>query len=200
MRITILGRGTLGSIVARAASDAGHAVQTFSSTDAAADVADAAAASDLVLLAVPFEAVAELDEALVRALAGKTVVDATNPLTADYGALTIGFSDSVGEQVATLLPGAHVVKAFNAVLAPNHAEASAFAGRPFVPVAGDDEGAKATAIEFAVSLGFDAVDAGPLRNARYVEPLAELMVQLAYFQGLGGGIAVGLLRRDATPA
>lgn len=195
MRITILGKGNVGSAIARRAAEAGHTVDTFSSADLADDIARSAQSSDLTVLAVPFDAVGKLDGAIVRALDGKIVVDSTNPLTADYGGLTVGFTSSAGEAVADALTNAQVVKAFNSVLAPNHAEASAFPVRPFVPVAGDDAQAKRQVIDFATSLGLDAVDAGPLLNARYIEPLAELLVQLAYFQGLGNGIAVGLVRK-----
>ncbi|MBE6484535.1 MAG: hypothetical protein E7Z96_07185 [Actinomycetaceae bacterium] len=110
--------------------------------------------------------------------------------------LTVGFDTSAGEQVAEQLPQSRVVKAFNSVLAPNHNPVAFEAGSVFVPVAGDDEAAVESVVDFAKSLGFDAVAAGPLKNARYTEPLAELLVQLAYGQGAGTGISVRLQRAN----
>lgn len=139
----------------------------------------------MVFLAVPYGQVRELAVAS-GGLEGKVVVDLTNPLTADYMGLTVGFSSSAAEQIAALVPSAAVVKAFNTVFPPFFALAvDRKATAPTILVAGDDEGAKQKVIAFAESLGFEAVDTGALSNARYIEPLAELGIQLAYGRGRG---------------
>jgi len=110
-------------------------------------------------------------------------------MAADFMSLTVGHTTSAGEQVAAALPGARVVKAFNTLFAST-------LGTPglFLPVASDDEAAKKTVLELGTQLGFDAVDAGPPTNARYLEPAVELLIQLAYGQGMGAGIGFTLAR------
>jgi predicted dinucleotide-binding enzyme len=197
MKVALLGTGTAGSALADRARAVGHDVTAFNTKDSAGSIAAAIGPVDLVALAIPFAAVSELDVTVRESLKGKTVIDLTNPLTADFSALTVGFDASGGESVAAALPGAIVVKAFNTVLAQNF-DPSAFSAVPVVLIAGDEPEAKGAVIVFARSLGFDTVDAGPLRNARYTEPLAGLLIQLAYVQGMGSGVALGLLRRPAA--
>lgn len=195
MNVNIIGKGNVGGALARRAAEVGHVVTLTDSTTEAAQAADLAAAADLVVLALPFPAVAALDAKIKHALAGRVVADATNPLAADFMSLTVGYTTSGGEEVAKALPGAKVVKAFGNVLAPQHSTPEPTPGNKlFVPVAGDDAASKAIVADFAVSLGFDAVDAGPLANARYIEPVTELLIQLAYGQGLGAGVGLALTR------
>jgi predicted dinucleotide-binding enzyme len=160
-----------------------------------AELAAQVGAAELVVLAVPFAAVAGLDEEVKAALRGKIVVDATNPLAADFMSLTVGHTTSGGEQVAAALPGATVVKAFNSVFAGRLGEPDTAAGPLFLPVAGDDEAARKTVVELGTQLGFDAVDVGPLANARYLEPVIELLIQLAFGKGMGPGIGLVLTRK-----
>ncbi|MFC4907369.1 NADPH-dependent F420 reductase [Actinomadura gamaensis] len=189
MKISIIGEGNVGSALARRLTAAGHAVTTANSSTAAGQVAAQVADAEVAVLAVPFPAVARLDAEVRTALRDKVVIDATNPLAADFMSLTIGHTTSAGEQVAAALPGARVVKAFNTVFA-------AILDTPglFLPVASDDEDAKKTVLELGAQLGFDAVDAGPLANARYLEPTVELLIQLAYGKGMGAGIGLTLTR------
>jgi predicted dinucleotide-binding enzyme len=88
-----------------------------------------------------------------------------------------------------------VVKAFNTTGADNMASPVYPAGKIFMPVCGDDADAKARVIALAASIGFDAVDFGPLDGARYLEPLAMVWIKLAMVQKLGRDFAFGLLRR-----
>lgn len=194
MKIMIIGAGNVGSVLARRATETGHDVSLADSSSAPERIAADAADAEVVVLAVPFGAVAALDEAIKQALAGKTVIDATNPLAADFMSLTVGHTTSGGEEIAKALPGAHVVKAFSSVLAPNHGTPELAGTRLFLPVAADDESARRTVIHLATELGFDAVDAGPLANARYIEPATELLIQLAYGKGHGTGIGLSLAR------
>lgn len=130
-------------------------------------------------------------------LAGKVVVDITNPLTADYMGLTLGHTTSAAEEIAKALPGAEVVKGFNTVFAQVLAEGADFGNgrRVSVFVASDSERAKQTAAALAESIGFAVVDAGDLKNARYLEPLAGLNIYLGYGAGLGTAIAPNWIRR-----
>jgi predicted dinucleotide-binding enzyme len=194
VKISIIGNGSVGATLAHSLAEIGHTVTTSDSTTSPAQVAAQIGEAEVAVLAVRFPVVAQLDPQVKAALDGKIVIDTTNPQTSDFMALTIGHTTSAGEQVATALPGARVVKAFNTVFA-EHMTTARIAGHPlFLPVAADDDAAKRTVLELATRLGFDAVDAGPLANARYLEPAVELLVHLAYGSGLGGGIGFTLAR------
>jgi NADPH-dependent F420 reductase len=154
-----------------------------------AALADAAGKADLVVLAVPFDAAADIISA-AGDLTGKTLVDITNPMTADYSALTIGHNTSAAEEIQKLAPTAKVVKAFNTVFASVLQADGKVAGRPAtVFVAGDDADARKTVSEIAVSAGLVALETGGLASARYLEPLAGLNIALAYGLGQGTDIA-----------
>ncbi|MDL1863587.1 NADPH-dependent F420 reductase, partial [Betaproteobacteria bacterium PRO7] len=151
---------------------------------------------DVLILATGYADAVPALEAL-GSLQGKIVVDITNPLTADYMGLTIGHTTSAAEEIAKAFPGARIVKAFNTVFAQVLAEGADFGKGQVVPVfvAGDNAQAKQTVSEIARSIGFDAIDAGPLKNARYLEPLAGLNIYLGYGAGLGTNIAPTWLRK-----
>jgi predicted dinucleotide-binding enzyme len=203
MNITLLGAGNMGSALARQFTLAGHAVRIAATSlekaqsvaagipgSTAVATAGSAAGSDVVVVATPYEqAVAALREA--GPLDGKVVIDVTNPLTPDYMGLTIGHDTSASEEIAKAFPGVDVAKAFNTLFAQVVAEGPAFAdgqvARAFY--AGDSERAKATAKALIESTGFQPIDAGPLRNARYLEPLAGLNIYFGYGAGHGTTIA-----------
>jgi 8-hydroxy-5-deazaflavin:NADPH oxidoreductase len=209
MKVTVIGAGNMGSAFVKQLTRAGHQVTvTARNADKAANVAaanpgakavpvaGAVAGADAVVLATGY---ADAAGALKSAgdLAGKVVVDITNPLTADYMGLTIGHSTSAAEEIAKAAPGAEVVKAFNTVFAQVLAEGADFgAGRKVsVFVASDSERAKQTARALAESMGFETIDAGGLKNARYLEPLAGLNIYLGYGAGLGTAIAPTWIRK-----
>jgi predicted dinucleotide-binding enzyme len=133
----------------------------------------------------------------IGSLRGKIVIDVTNPLTADYMGLTIGHSTSAAEEIAKAVPEAEVVKAFNTLFAQVLAEGAEFGKGHKVPVfiASDSERAKQTTKVIAESAGFVTVDAGGLKNARYLEPLAGLNVYLGYGAGLGTAITPAWLHK-----
>ena len=203
MNITILGAGNMGSALAKQLARAGHQVRITSREPAKARAVadavsgstvvaakDAVTGSDVVIVATGFaDAVPALRS--LGSLAGKIVIDITNPLTPDYMGLTVGFSSSAAEEIAKALPDAEVVKAFNTVFAQVLANGPASAGSQVVPVyfASDSERAKQTAKALIESIGFKAVDAGGLKNARYLEPLAGLNIYFGYGAGQGTGIA-----------
>lgn len=194
MKILVIGNGNVGSGLNDRFAGAGHDVTAVNSSVPVPEVVKAAGDADIVVIAVHFSAFAGIDAGVKDALRGKIVIDATNPLAADFMSLTVGHTTSGGEEIAAALPGAKVVKAFNTVFA-NHLATGTIDGRAlFLPVAGDDEEAKKAAISLASELGFDAVDAGPLANSRYLEPVIELLIQLAFGQGQGTGIGLTLTR------
>lgn len=209
MNITVIGAGNMGSGFVRQLSAAGHQVRvTAQSLDKARALAaahpgvealpaaQALGDSQIVIVATPFgEAVNALKS--LGSLAGRVVIDITNPLTADYMGLTLGFDTSAAEQIAAALPGASVVKAFNTILAQVLAQGPVFgANRAPVFYASDDEAAKAQVRELIASIGFTPVDAGSLKNARYLEPVAGLNIYFAYGAGHGTQIAPNWIRRD----
>ena len=146
--------------------------------------------SDIIILATgAADAVAALQSA--GDLSGKIVVDITNPLTADYMGLTIGHSTSSAEEIAKAVPGIRLVKGFNTVFAQLLAAGAALTngGKVTVFVASDDAEAKEKVTALAQSMGFAVTDAGPLKNARYLEPLAGLNIYFGYGAGLGTAIS-----------
>lgn len=181
-KIGIIGKGKVGGALAKGFSRAGHEVRAVGKDEAA--MRDAAAWSEVVLVAVPFGAIDEVVRVAGEALAGKTVVDVTNALDASMS-LAVGFTTSGAEELQKKLPKARVVKAFNTVFA-QHMDSGRLGDKQLTAfVAADDAGAKKTVLELAQGIGFDAVDAGPLKNARLLEPLALLNIQLGYVLGMG---------------
>ena len=155
----------------------------------ARQLADAAGKADLVVLAVPFDAAADVISA-AGDLTGKTLVDITNPMTADYSALTIGHTTSAAEEIQKLAPTAKVVKAFNTVFASVlQADGKVAGSRATVFVAGDDADARKTVSDLAASADLETIETGGLASARYLEPLAGLNIALAYGLGQGTDIA-----------
>ncbi|MEO7245348.1 MAG: NAD(P)-binding domain-containing protein [Rubrivivax sp.] len=209
MKVLVIGAGNMGSAFVKQLSRAGHQVSVTARHSAkAAEVAaanpgskavataNAAADADAIVLATGYaDAVDALQS--VGDLEGKVVIDITNPLTADYMGLTIGHTTSAGKEIAKAVAGAEVVKAFNTLFAPVLSEGADFgAGRKAtVFYAGDSERAKQTARALAESMGFETIDAGALKNARYLESLAGLNIYLGYGAGLGTGIAPTWLRK-----
>ena len=211
MNIAVIGTGNMGSGLAKQLTQAGYEVglagrdidkarelaANLGSRAAALDARTAAANAEVIVLAVQYgdaaEALASLGD-----IAGKVVVDITNPLTEDFMALTVGHDTSAAETLAAGVPGVRLVKAFNTILAQVMAEGPSFgAGRAQVFVAADDARAKETVSAIAERIGFEAVDAGPLKNARYLEPLAGQNIQFAYALGQGTQIAPVWLKRAA---
>ena len=210
MKIAIIGSGNMGSGLARlfaakgqevVLADADVAVATRQAAEIGtnvqgAEIGAAVVDADIVILAIPYAAAPAVLKA-AGSLSGKILVDITNPITPDYMALTIGHTTSAAEEIAKLAPEAQVVKAFNTVFW----QALPFAvrqGKAAVQVlmAGDDAEAKATMAALINTLDFEAVDAGPLINARYIEPVGELNIQFGYALGWGTKISPAWVRLD----
>jgi len=209
MNILVIGAGNMGAAFVKQLTRAGHkvavtarnlekaqAVATANPGATAVAAANAAAQTEVVVLATGYaDAVSALQS--VGDLTGKVVIDITNPLTADFMGLTIGYSTSAAEEIAKAVPQANVVKAFNTLFAQVLAEGADFGDGQTVTVfvASDSERARQTASALAESMGFKTVDAGSLKNARYLEPLAGLNIYLGYGAGLGTGIAPTWIRK-----
>lgn len=190
--LTIIGAGNMTRGIATRALAAGHTVQILArDTEAAAALAgelsgdvttgpvDAPIAGDVVVLALPYDAALEVAGRLGQALAGKVVVDITNPVDfATFDSLVVPAGSSAAEEIAKAAPEAKVVKAFNTTFAGTLV-AGEVAGQPLdVLVAADDAAAKAEVIALADSAGLRGVDAGPLRRAQQLEAVGFLHMTL----------------------
>src|SRR6267143_6806657 len=197
MRIGILGSGLMGAKLGTIWARAGHEV-VFSyarsgpklkklARDArgkaqAGTPREAAQEADALLLAVHWSRV---DDVLKQAgdVSGKVIVSCSLPMNADNTGLVIAHTSSGAEALAKKVPKAQVVSAFNTV--PSEVRFGVFearrkASRPSLVYCGDDAKSKGIAAALIRDVGFDPVDAGPLRIARYTEPFALLVAQLAY--------------------
>jgi 8-hydroxy-5-deazaflavin:NADPH oxidoreductase len=202
MRIGILGSGLMGGKLGTILARAGHEV-IFSYARAekklkrlvreaqgkarAGTPADAAREADALLLAVHWS---RIDDVLKQAgeLSGKAIVSCSLPMNAEDTDLVVAHNSSGAEELAKKVPGARVVAAFNTI--PSEVLFSVFERRggsssPDMLYYGDDQSAKTVAAQLARDVGFNPVDAGPLRTARYAEPFALLVAHLAY-EGKGG--------------
>lgn len=187
MKIGIIGKGNVGTAIGEGLSRKGHEVK-FGHRDPKEPVADATKWGEVIILAVPYENVTDAAKAIGSAADGKVLLDVTNAI-GDNMNLAIGFSTSAAEELQKKLPKARVVKAFNTVFAANQSTGKVGDEQITLFVAGDDAEAKKTVMLLGRDIGFDSVDAGPLRSARYLEPMAMLLINLGY--GLGMGTKIG---------
>lgn len=154
---------------------------------------DAAKWGEAIIFAVPFSAVRDAAREIGSAADGKALVDVTNALGPNME-LATGFTTSGAEELQRLLPQAHVVKAFNTVFAQNQSTGRVGKEQLSTFLAGDDSKAKQTVMQLAHDIGFDPIDAGPLRSARYLEPMAMLIIGLGYGMKMGTKIGFKLVR------
>ncbi|MCO6455335.1 MAG: NADPH-dependent F420 reductase [Pirellulaceae bacterium] len=211
MKIGILGTGRVGGVLGRRWTAAGHDI-VYGSRDAgservrqlvselgpracASDWAAALAHGEVVILATPWPQTLDVLAAAGPVEGGKILVDCSNPLTADFQGLALGYDDSAAERIAGQVPGARVVKAFNTVGTATMDNPDYGGQRATMFYCGDDQQAKAVVGQLAEQLGLEAVDAGPLQIARYLEPLAMLYIHLAVRQGWGSHCAFKILKR-----
>jgi predicted dinucleotide-binding enzyme len=144
-------------------------------------------------LALPYQAVAPV---LAEAgdLKGKILIDITNPITADYKELLLGHTTSASEEIQKLAGGAHVVKAFNTIFAGLISPEARTGKTLQVFVAGDDEDATAKVRKLAETLSFEPINAGPLSNSRFLEPIGEMNIHFGFFLGMGPTVAPAWVR------
>jgi len=207
MRLAIIGAGNVGRALGSAWTKRGHTVR-FGLRNPASDKyrdlpaeqrtmpSAAAAEAEAIVLATPWPAT----EAAVRGLgnlSGRIVIDCTNPLSmgADGLGLVVGHTTSGGEMVAQWATGASVFKTFNTTGANNMADLNVYSIAPAMFVAGDDAACKPAVMSLVRDVGFEAIDAGPLRMARLLEPMAMLWIDQALYRGAGRDFAFAVVRR-----
>lgn len=189
-KIGIIGDGNVGSALARGFTRSGSDVRTIGKD--VEGIRSLATWAEIVVLAVPFTAVDEVATSLGRTVAGKTLVDVTNALDGQMQ-LAVGFTSSGAEELQKRLPEARVVKAFNTQFAQQMDSGRLGDEQLAVFVAGDDASAKDEVKALASAVGFNPIDAGPLANARLLEPLGYLNIQLGYVLGMGTQIGLRLV-------
>ena len=215
MKIAVIGTGNVGTRLGKLFSLANHQVTMVSrSLQRAEQIAAALGENvtgktyqnvakdiEVVVLATPW-----LENATIKAiselgdLSGKIVVDCTNPLAADYMSNTLGHTTSSSEEIAKLIAQAKVVKAFNTIFAdvmqPGKQTFDGYKGTGFY--CGDDAEAKKIVAQLIEDAGFEPVDAGMLKNARYLEPMAQLNIQIAYGRSGGTDVAFRYMKRQTA--
>lgn len=205
MNIAIFGTGNIGSTLGRGWAARGHSIVFGARNPQAEDVrtlvaalgpparaashAEAAREAEAIALAVPFAAVGDVLGA-AGDLAGKVLIDCTNPIGPNLTAAVPSGADVVARHAS----GARVVKAFNTAGFGVYADARFAEKTADLYLCGDDSGAKEVVARLARELGLEPVDCGPLAKAELLEALARLWISLA-FGGAGREIAFKLLRR-----
>jgi len=212
MQITFLGIGHVGSALADHLARLGHSV-TIAARDPDSDSvraalaknpslqalppATAVAGADVIFLATPYGANTAALAPVATELAGKILVDCTNPVGPGltHG---LGSSTSGAEEVQKLAPAARVVKAFT-IYGYENFEDPAYPGygdlRPAMLIAGDDADAKARVAGLCEELGWKPVDTGPLANSLHLEHLTLLWIKMGRVQGKGPGFVWAMLER-----
>ncbi len=187
----IIGDGNVGSALKRGLETAGYEVK--GSGRDPKDVLAAATWGDIIILAIPFGAIDDAVGVMGGVIQGKILIDVTNALTPGFD-LAIGCITSGAEELQKKTPKAKVVKAFNTVFAQNMATGKVKGEKLTLFVAGDDAAAKELVLSAGKAIGFDPVDAGPLKNARWLETLGYFNIQLGYMLKMGTDIGFKLVR------
>lgn len=173
--VSIIGTGSMGQAIAGVIGKGGHAVQLIGEGDASTAVS-----GDIVVLAVPFGAIDAVIAERGDSLAGKIVVDITNPVNFEtFDSLTVPEDSSATAVIASRLPKSRVLKAFNTTFAGTLAAGNVGPLSTTVLIAGDDADAKSTLAAVVTSGGLKAIDAGALSRARELEAIGFLQITLA---------------------
>jgi hypothetical protein len=192
MKMGIIGKGNVGTALASGLKRSGHDIR-FGHRDPEESVSDASKWGEVIILAVPYGAVKAVAKEIGSAANGKVVVDVTNALNSN-GELAIGFTSSAAEELQKALPRARVVKAFNTVFAHNQSTGKVGGEQLSAFIAGDDAEAKKIVMDLAKGIGFDPIDCGSLRTARYLEPMAMFVIGLGYSLKMGTNIGLKLVK------
>jgi len=192
MRIAIIGKGNVGNALGSGLMKAGHEIK-FGHRAPNEPVADAAKWGELIILAVPYENANNAIEAIKQFADGKTVIDVMNAVGSNMD-LGIKCTTSSAEETQKRLPKTHVVKAFNTVFAPNQSKGRISGEQLTAFFAGDDLKAKQTVAQLTKDIGFDPVDCGPLKAARNLESMGNLIINLAYKYGMGNKMGYRLVK------
>jgi NADPH-dependent F420 reductase len=178
----------MGPAIASVVEKGGNTAELLGSNDT-----DKPVTGDIVVLAVPYPAVSEILAQRGEQLAGKVVVDITNPLDFEtFDSLTVPADASAAAEIAAALPGSRVLKAFNTNFAATLASGTVADQPTTVLIAGDDADAKSQLADVVTAGGLRAIDAGSLRRARELEALGFLQITLAAGEKIAwtGGFAV----------
>ena len=210
MHIAILGTGRVGSALGIRWAERGHQVtygalepdseevrdlaEKSGPTATATTIRDAAASSQIVLLAIPWNVTEEVLDSIGPA-DGKLLIDCINPIKSDFSGLELGDATSAAEEIAAWAPDAKVVKAFNTVSDASMVNPVYDGQKASMFYCGDDDEAKAIVKQLTEDVDMEPVDAGPLKNACYLESLAMLYIHLAIFGGWGADCAFRLVKR-----
>lgn len=207
MKIGILGTGRMGTKLAQLWAQNGYDIWLGSRDEEraialagaighriqGAGIPETAAQSDVLVFAFPWFALTDIVR-LVDKLEKKIIIDCINPIMSS-GSLALGHKWSAAEEIAQQFPLAHVVKAFNGIYYAN-LDKPLYSGQPVsLFYCSDYDDAKAAVVQLAQEMGFAPTDCGPLKHARYLEPLAVLWLQMAFHMGMGTEMAFTLLHR-----
>jgi 8-hydroxy-5-deazaflavin:NADPH oxidoreductase len=186
--VSILGTGNMGPAIASVVEKGGNTAELLGSGDT-----DKPVTGDIVVLAVPYPAVSDVLAQRGDQLAGKVVVDITNPLNFEtFDSLTVPAESSATAEIAAALPNSKVVKAFNTNFAATLASGTIADQPTTVLIAGDDSDAKSALADVVTAGGLRAIDAGALSRARELEAIGFLQISLAAGEKISwtGGFAV----------
>lgn len=208
MRIAVIGTGRMGKVLGQIWAENGHEVM-FGSRDAqhgeavaeevgngarGGGIEDSAEFCQVALLAIPWYAFTDIERIVSDRLDQKIVIDCINPLRST-GSLAIGHKWSAGEEIQKVLHRTFVVKAFNHFYHTSISNAD-YAGQVASAFyCSNFDNAKAVVVQLATEMGFDPIDAGPIKNARLLEPMAALWTQLAFVTHHGTATAFKLISR-----
>ena len=209
MKIGIIGgTGRLGSTLGKIWAEKGYQIMfgsrdpqkakkfaiSIGSNASGGSYEEAAKFGDIIILAVPWSGAKESIKT-AGDLNGKIIVDSTTTAAPHLGGPLIGSTPSAAEKVAKWAVGAKVIKAVHTIGVESLNKLQFGSQQASLFICGDDLDAKSKTKQLGLDLGFDVIDAGPLINARLIEPLAMLWIELAYKRGMGTDIAFKLLTR-----
>lgn len=186
--VSIIGTGNMGQAIAGVVTRSGHTADVIGHAEK-----DKTIDGDVVVLAVPYPALADVVATRGEELAGRVVVDISNPLDfSTFDSLVVPPDSSAAAELAAQLPQSQVLKAFNTTFAGALASGTVGDQPTTVLIAGDDTEAKTVLADVLTAAGLQAVDAGALRRARELEALGLLQLTLAVSEKVSwsGGFAV----------
>jgi predicted dinucleotide-binding enzyme len=173
--VTVIGTGNMGQAIASLVTKGGNRLEVIGEQDT-----DQGVTGDVVVLAVPYAALSDVIAARGGSLAGKVVVDITNPVNFEtFDSLVVPADSSAAAELAAALPQSHVLKAFNTTFAGTLTAGTVGPLTTTVQIAGDDADAKSLLAGVVTAAGLKAIDAGPLSRARELEAFGFLQISLA---------------------
>lgn len=187
-KIGIIGRGNVAKALAGGLERAGYDIRMGGKGSAS----ETAQWADILVLAVPYSEAPHAMSDAGSAADGKIVIDTTNPLNQDFQ-LSVGFTTSAAEEIQKAAPKSTIVKCFNTAFSSTMSDGKAKGEQISAFVAGDDADARKLTCRIAADIGYDAVDAGVLEHARWIEALAFLNIQLGFTQNMGTYIGFKLV-------